>query len=227
VAGRFRGGVGLAQEVYKREGGGIMMKRGCVAALLLALATASAACASGEMAADAGAPGPGRDAAPTIDAPGAAVDAAEAAAADAGTAADAAALDAGAPDAGAVDAPVALPDAAPASADAAPPIDAAPLPDAPPPCDQVTFHYAGAASTVWVTGTFTDWATSPPGARPMSPDPGGGWSLTTLVGPGHQLYKFLIDGSIWIADPTNSQTEPDGFGGVNSVLDVCGTSDFR
>ncbi len=38
-------------------------------------------------------------------------------------------------------------------------------------------------------------------------------------------YKFVIDGSQWVADPSNPNTVSDGFGGVNSVVSdlTCGT----
>jgi hypothetical protein len=34
---------------------------------------------------------------------------------------------------------------------------------------------------------------------------------------GTYVYKFIIDGSMWIADPTNPQQIDDGVGGKNSV----------
>jgi len=38
--------------------------------------------------------------------------------------------------------------------------------------------------------------------------------------PGKQLYKFVIDGERWTADPENPQTEGDSQGNVNSVLSI-------
>ncbi len=100
------------------------------------------------------------------------------------------------------------------------------IPDAEPPpdasCEEYTFEYVnGVASTVWVTGSFTAWATEPPGALEMESVGGGLWRLTTMVGAGHQTYKFVIDGTDWIADPANPNQEPDGYGNYNSVLDLC------
>jgi glycosidase len=112
-----------------------------------------------------------------------------------------------------------------------------PMPDAgmidappPPPCNLVTFELdAPSASTVWVTGTFVAdmagvWPATPAaGALELMNDGSGHWSLTTLVEPvGRHLYKFIVDGAAtWIPDPGNPVTEPDGVGGVNSVLDPC------
>jgi len=98
------------------------------------------------------------------------------------------------------------------------------LPDAAPPCDLVTFHYTNAtASSVWVTGDFTSWAaTVSAGALQMTKSGGDQWTRSAQIGPGHHVYKFIIDGTTWIADPDNPMTEDDGFGGVNSVIDTCG-----
>jgi len=105
-------------------------------------------------------------------------------------------------------------------------IDASPpdadLPDAAPPCDQHTFEYLNSdATSVWVTGSFTSWAAEPPGALELVEVADGTWKLTTIVGAGRHLYKFVIDGSTWIADPVNPETEPDGYGGQNSVIELC------
>lgn len=92
-----------------------------------------------------------------------------------------------------------------------------------PPCDEMTFQYQDAeATSVWVTGSFTAWATMPPGARPLTRNGVDQWTLTTQVGGGRQLYKLVIDGSRWIVDPSNPHSEADGHGGQNSVLMLCG-----
>ena len=112
-----------------------------------------------------------------------------------------------------------------ASADAGPP---------PPPCNQVTFTLdSPTASTVWITG---DWLADAAGTWPTSPATGalammrdstsGLWSVTTLITTtGPHRYKLILDGSsTWIADPGNPVRESDGFGGFNSIIDVCGAS---
>lgn len=93
----------------------------------------------------------------------------------------------------------------------------------PPPCNEITFRYTSASATsVWVTGSFTGWAATPSaGAVPLARD-GDVWEAATLIEPhGRHVYKFVIDGSTWIADPDNPEREPDGYGGHNSVLYVC------
>ncbi len=89
------------------------------------------------------------------------------------------------------------------------------------PCDVHTFTYAGAATSVWVTGSFTDWATTPPGALAMTDAGGGAWSVTAQIGEGRQSYKLILDGATWIVDPANPDRESDGFGGQNSVVTTC------
>lgn len=100
------------------------------------------------------------------------------------------------------------------------PVDAG-VPDATP-CDYVTFTYTSdTAVSVWVSGDFTNWASNPAaGAWQMSKN-GSTWTRSGQVGPGRHLYKLIIDGTDWIADPANPDREPDGFGGENSVITVC------
>ena len=119
-------------------------------------------------------------------------------------------------------------DAACGDADVIPPeMDAGPPP---PPCNEVTFTYEGAATSVWVSGSWlaTDevWPPTPAeGALELVEDPAGVWSLTVLVEPiERHEYKLILNGDEWIADPANPSSVPDGFGGMNSVLDVCGAA---
>ncbi len=97
----------------------------------------------------------------------------------------------------------------------------------PPPCNEIVFTYEDAgASTVWVTGTFTDWATTPgEGALELEDDGTGTWTLTTLIEPfGRHEYKFVVDGTTWVHDPDNPDRVDDSYGGFNSVLNVCTTA---
>jgi glycosidase len=103
------------------------------------------------------------------------------------------------------------------------PADAAP----PPPCNLVTFRYTDpAASTVWLTGTFTMWAATPAaGAIELHRGADNVWQATVTVEPrGMNQYKFIVDSTRWIADPADPDRAPDGVGGFNSVINVCGTS---
>ena len=86
---------------------------------------------------------------------------------------------------------------------------------------QHTFELRGYenAGSAWVTGSFTGWAPSPvDGAIDMTLN-GGVWSVTVPMEPGLHRYKFVVDGSNWIADPDNPWQEDDGFGGQNSVYE--------
>ena len=92
------------------------------------------------------------------------------------------------------------------------------------PCNMLrfTFEYAGAAS-VWLTGDFTGWAATPmDGAIEMTNSGGDAWTVDTQIETGgRHLYKFVVDGTTWLHDPNNPDTEDDGYGGFNSVIDVC------
>jgi hypothetical protein len=87
-----------------------------------------------------------------------------------------------------------------------------------------TFELAGQAgwSTVHVAGSFNGWpGTIAGGGFPLQRDAATNtWSGSFPIPPGDHQYKFVIDESSWIPDPTNPQTADDGFGGSNSVLEV-------
>lgn len=75
-----------------------------------------------------------------------------------------------------------------------------------------------AARTVHLAGSFNAWSRD---AWPMSFSmEQRRWELTRELVPGTYQYKFVVDGSEWIADPANPDTAPDGFGARNSVLTV-------
>lgn len=76
--------------------------------------------------------------------------------------------------------------------------------------------------TVHVAGSFNGW----PGTVAA-----GGWAMTYsattktwstshALAAGQYTYKLVLDESQWIADPADPQTQPDGYGGQNSVLNV-------
>lgn len=73
------------------------------------------------------------------------------------------------------------------------------------------------ASEVSVIGSFNNWD---PAATPMKRDAAGVWRAALVLMPGRYPYKFSIDRKSKIVDPANALTEPDGFGGRNSVLEV-------
>jgi 1,4-alpha-glucan branching enzyme len=81
----------------------------------------------------------------------------------------------------------------------------------------VTFQLdAASAAEVFLAGEFNDWS---PTAQPMKKDNDGIWKTTIKLAPGKYLYKFVVDGT-WMEDPKNPDTEPDPYGGSNSVITV-------
>ncbi len=83
---------------------------------------------------------------------------------------------------------------------------------------QVSFKLDRAsAREVFVIGSFNNWD---PAATPMKRDATGLWRAALLLKPGRYPYKFFIDRKAKIVDPQCSLEEPDGFGGMNSVIEV-------
>ncbi len=95
-------------------------------------------------------------------------------------------------------------------------------PEPEPTCNAVSFKYEGPATSVWVTGTFNEWASTPAeGALVLTPGMAGTFELTTDIPSGEHQYKLVIDGTEWIPDPNSVSAVDDGFGSTNSVLNVC------
>jgi glycosidase len=109
------------------------------------------------------------------------------------------------------------------------------VPDAgppPPPCNEITFRYVNSGATsVWVSGTFTprigdplEWARDPAEGALEMVNEDGAWTVTALIEPtGRHEYKFIVNGTDWIADPNSDEFVPDCCGGQNSVMYVCST----
>ncbi|MDD3642799.1 MAG: isoamylase early set domain-containing protein [Candidatus Krumholzibacteria bacterium] len=83
---------------------------------------------------------------------------------------------------------------------------------------EVTFalEYPGARE-VSLIGEFNSWE---PEAAPMRLLGGQMWRVNVCLPPGTYTYKFLVDRKLRIADPRAAAVEPDGFGGLNSVITV-------
>ena len=73
------------------------------------------------------------------------------------------------------------------------------------------------ARDVSLIGSFNNWD---PAATPMKRDENGLWRASLMLKPGRYSYKFLVDRARKIVDPRNSVSEPDGFGGSSSVIEV-------
>jgi hypothetical protein len=87
-------------------------------------------------------------------------------------------------------------------------------------CDAQTFVYdpqGTTHTTVQVAGDFNQWK---PTDNLTYSTATGLWTGTFTLGAGNHLYKFVIDGTTWVADPRAPSTAPDGYGGQNSVLNL-------
>ena len=110
-------------------------------------------------------------------------------------------------------------DAAQATGDSPKPADASPDTPAARTCDH-PFRLTGYGthSSAWVTGDFVHWAGTPQaGALAMTLGVDGAWTASHTFDGGSYQYKFIIDGTTWILDPTNPTVVDDGHGNQNSV----------
>ncbi len=74
------------------------------------------------------------------------------------------------------------------------------------------------ASSVWLTGSFVQWAGDPQsGAVAFTQGTDGAWTGSYTFAAGTHQYKFIVDGTEWILDPTNPDTADDGMGNTNNV----------
>jgi hypothetical protein len=87
-------------------------------------------------------------------------------------------------------------------------------------CATQSFVYAaeGEHESVHVSGSFNAWAE--PGTPLVYQTDEARWEVEVELGAGSHEYKFVLDGSEWIADPDNPESASDGFGGINSVIVV-------
>ncbi len=92
-------------------------------------------------------------------------------------------------------------------------------PTGPSTCNVRTFRFTPGRTvrSVHLAGSFNGWSAA---AWPMMDAGGGAWTLEREIPNGTHQYKFVIDGSEWVLDPTNPDRADDGFGGQNSVITV-------
>ena len=75
------------------------------------------------------------------------------------------------------------------------------------------------AKAVTVVGSWNYW--DPEAQKLKDRDGDGIWEIEIPLKPGEEhQYQFLIDGRTWIPDPKAPLRVEDGFGGVNSVLQI-------
>jgi len=74
------------------------------------------------------------------------------------------------------------------------------------------------AGRVAISGEFNQWSAD---ATPMIRQGDGAWKTTLALPPGRHQYKFVVDGH-WMPDPNAAEQVADGYGAVNSVIEVGG-----
>ena len=75
------------------------------------------------------------------------------------------------------------------------------------------------AKKVAVVGDFNGW--DPSHAAYQAQHRGGGvWSVTAPVPVGHHRYSFIVDDSVWVADPSAPRVVDNDYGVENSALVV-------
>jgi serine protease AprX len=82
----------------------------------------------------------------------------------------------------------------------------------------VFLYHDDEAKSVALVGDFNNWNTA---LTPLRKDESGLW-LAEVEAPkaGNYQYKFIVDGSRWLEDPSNGMKVPDNYGGLNSVLAI-------
>jgi hypothetical protein len=95
------------------------------------------------------------------------------------------------------------------------------------PCPPQTFVYDPGGkmpAKVHVAGSFNQWAKSvATGGWAMQLGTDKRWTAVRDLPPGDYAYKFVLDESEWVVDPSNPRQADDGQGNKNSLLTVsCG-----
>lgn len=75
------------------------------------------------------------------------------------------------------------------------------------------------AKKVAVAGDFNGWDAHHAGFQAVHRG-GGVWSVTARVPVGHHRYSFVVDDTMWVADPTAPRVVDDDFGTTNSAIVV-------
>jgi len=91
---------------------------------------------------------------------------------------------------------------------------------APKPPQRVQFVLvAPDAKKVAVVGDFNGWDADHAGYQAQHRG-GGVWSVTAPVPVGHHRYSFVVDDSVWVADPTAPRVVDNDYGVTNSAIVV-------
>ena len=78
-------------------------------------------------------------------------------------------------------------------------------------------YYNPDAEKVALVGTFNDWDAN---ANLMVKNKDNYWTIQIELIPGTYYYKFVINDIEWKADPSNENKMDDGYGRMNSVLEI-------
>ncbi|MBN1699776.1 MAG: isoamylase early set domain-containing protein [Spirochaetales bacterium] len=86
----------------------------------------------------------------------------------------------------------------------------------------VTIHLSLEAPYARSVSVVGDWNAWDPRANILhDPEGDGTWEIKLKLSSSRDYrYQFLIDGTYWIPDPDASLHVDDGFGGINSVLEI-------
>ena len=78
------------------------------------------------------------------------------------------------------------------------------------------------ATAVSLIGDFNDWDAA---RTPMRLAHGAGavWTAVVPLSPGRYRYGFLVNGSLWLADPAAPAALDNDYGGPSSVVTVAGS----
>lgn len=82
---------------------------------------------------------------------------------------------------------------------------------------KVTFVLPAEVGPVSVVGDFNDWN---PFAHPLRRRSNGTRSVNLVLDPGAHSFRYLRDGGQFFDEPDADAVEPNGYGGVHSVLVV-------
>lgn len=87
--------------------------------------------------------------------------------------------------------------------------------------NEVTFSFVAnrPLRSVAVAGTFNSWRGD---ASPLRQGDAGRWQVILPVAPGRHLYKYVLDGELWVTDPGNPWLSEDGQGNSCFTLTEAG-----
>lgn len=81
---------------------------------------------------------------------------------------------------------------------------------------QFVFEHREAAE-ISLVGDFNDWSV---GATPLTRLPNGLWTATVPLPPGRHVYAFVLDGTLFVADPRAPKAGDADYGREGSVVMV-------